>query len=60
MNQTLVLQGFYHFCGLNSGLEVLELERCGGGVARVVDKFRGLARICDGLWQRDQSHIARW
>jgi|GEM_PF-4384856 len=21
MNQTLVLQGFYHFCGLNSGLE---------------------------------------
>gem|GEM_PF-5678395 len=22
MNQTLVLQGFYHFCGLNSGLKV--------------------------------------
>jgi len=36
MNQTLVLQGFYHFCGLNSGLIRGYVE-----IAGVRDTLRG-------------------
>jgi|GEM_PF-2738335 len=35
MNQTLVLQGFYHFCGLNSGL-----GDCGKILGTVTHKYR--------------------